>query len=65
MAITIDMGDPNNVHPADKLDVGHRLALLARRDVYGEKIVASGPLYCDFQIEGTASACASTRREAA
>ena len=52
MAITIDVGDPNNVHPADKLDVGHRLALLARRDVYSEKIVASGPLYRDFRIEG-------------
>lgn len=45
MAITIDIGDPNNVHPTDKVDVGKRLALLARRDVYGEKIVASGPLY--------------------
>jgi sialate O-acetylesterase len=52
MAITIDIGDPNNVHPADKLDVGKRLALLARRDVYGEKIVASGPLYRRFKIEG-------------
>jgi sialate O-acetylesterase len=48
MAITIDVGDPKNVHPADKFNVGHRLALVARKQVYGEKIVASGPLYRDF-----------------
>lgn len=52
MAVTIDVGDPNNVHPGDKLDVGKRLALLARRDVYGEKIDASGPLYQGFKVEG-------------
>ena len=51
MAITIDVGDPDNVHPTDKIDVGQRLALLARRDVYGEKIVASGPLYKGFATE--------------
>jgi len=52
MAITIDIGDPNNVHPGDKIDVGKRLALLARRDIYGEKIDASGPLYQGFKVEG-------------
>lgn len=52
MAITIDIGAPANVHPADKLDVGKRLALLARRDIYGEKIDASGPLYQGFKVEG-------------
>ena len=51
MAITIDVGDPKNVHPADKFDVGQRLALVARKVAYGEKIVASGPLYQDFKIE--------------
>jgi len=51
MAITLDVGDPNNVHPADKLDVGQRLALLARRDVYGEKIVACGPLFDSHAVE--------------
>jgi sialate O-acetylesterase len=52
MAVTIDLGDPNDVHPADKLDVGQRLALLARRNVYNENIVASGPLYSGCEIEG-------------
>ena len=41
----------HDVHPTDKLDVGHRLALLARRDVYGEAF-ASGPLFKGFSIEG-------------
>ena len=51
MAITIDVGDPNNVHPADKLDVGLRLALLAKKMVYGENVVASGPLFQNFKTE--------------
>ena len=52
MAVTIDVGDPNNVHPADKRDVGYRLALLARRQVYGENLVACGPLYRDCAVTG-------------
>ena len=52
MAVTIDIGDPGTVHPGDKLDVGLRLALAARKVAYGENIVASGPLYRDFAIEG-------------
>ena len=52
MAITIDIGDPNNVHPGDKIDVGQRLALLAKKMVYGENVVASGPLFQSFNIEG-------------
>ncbi len=51
MAITIDVGDPNNVHPADKLDVGLRLALLAKKMVYSENVVASGPLFQNFKTE--------------
>ncbi|WP_035346832.1 sialate O-acetylesterase [Edaphobacter aggregans] len=45
MAVTIDVGNQTNVHPADKQTVGARLALLARSDVYGEKVTASGPLF--------------------
>ena len=51
MAITIDVGNPKDVHPADKLDVGQRLALVAKNLVYGEKVVASGPLYRDSKID--------------
>jgi sialate O-acetylesterase len=45
MAVTIDLGDPNNIHPTDKSDVGDRLALVARHVVYGENGVYTGPLY--------------------
>lgn len=45
MAVTIDIGNPDDVHPTDKIDVGHRLALAARALSYGETIEYSGPLF--------------------
>jgi sialate O-acetylesterase len=45
MAVTIDIGNEHNVHPADKQTVGQRLSLLARNISYGETLVASGPLF--------------------
>jgi sialate O-acetylesterase len=45
MAVTIDIGNEHSVHPGDKQDVGARLSLLARKIVYKENIVASGPLF--------------------
>jgi sialate O-acetylesterase len=45
MAVTIDIGNPTGIHPADKEDVGHRLALWARAISYGEHVEDSGPLF--------------------
>ena len=45
MVVSADVGDPNNVHPANKQAVGERLALAARAVAYGEPIEFSGPLY--------------------
>lgn len=45
MAVTIDIGNPEDVHPTDKQDVGARLAVAARAVAYGEKVEYSGPLY--------------------
>ncbi|MEP6899300.1 MAG: sialate O-acetylesterase, partial [Rhodanobacter sp.] len=44
-AVTIDVGNPDNIHPTDKQTVGHRLALAARHVIYGESLVYSGPVY--------------------
>ena len=52
MVVTIDIGDPKNIHPADKQDVGHRLALAANAMTYGGHIESSGPLYRSMSREG-------------
>jgi sialate O-acetylesterase len=51
MAVTIDIGDPDNIHPADKQDVGVRLALAARALAYGENIEYSGPLFRETSLD--------------
>ena len=45
MAVTLDVGDPDNVHPADKQSVAARLAQAGRALAYGEKLEYSGPLF--------------------
>ncbi len=51
MAVIIDIGEANDIHPKNKQDVGLRLSLAARALVYGEDIVYSGPLY-DYMLIG-------------
>jgi len=52
MVVTTDIGDPDNVHPADKQTVGARLALAARALAYGEKVEYSGPLFRQATPDG-------------
>jgi sialate O-acetylesterase len=52
MAVTVDIGDPDNVHPADKQTVGARLALAARALAYGENVEYSGPLFRQAAPDG-------------
>ncbi|MDE0167876.1 MAG: sialate O-acetylesterase [Bryobacterales bacterium] len=53
MAVTIDIGDSEDIHPANKQDVGHRLALAARSVAYGREVVHSGPSYRQLTREGS------------
>ena len=53
MAVTIDVGEWNDVHPLDKKDVGDRLALAAEQLAYGDSlVVASGPIYQSARVDG-------------
>jgi sialate O-acetylesterase len=53
MAVTMDIGNPQNVHPKNKLDVGKRLALWALAKDYRKKgTVYSGPLYKSMRKQG-------------
>ena len=55
MAVTMDIGDPNDIHPRNKQEVGRRLALLALSRTYGvEGLVDSGPAYAGSVVEGDA-----------
>lgn len=51
MAVSIDIGDPIDIHPRNKQDVGTRLALAAERIAYGKKIAFSGPVYVGMDKE--------------
>ena len=60
MAVTIDIGNPTDIHPRNKLDVGLRLAAIALKDVYGKNVVDRGPtfkqrngMYLEFDNTGS------------
>jgi sialate O-acetylesterase len=52
LAVSIDVGDPKNLHPPRKAEIGERLALWALGTTYGQKIIYSGPLYDSMRVEG-------------
>jgi len=52
MAVTIDIGNANNIHPNNKWDVGKRLALAALHSTYDRDVVYSGPIYKSMKKDG-------------
>jgi sialate O-acetylesterase len=54
MAVTIDIGAADDIHPRNKQDVGERLARAALHGTYGHNVVPSGPLYHRMDREGSA-----------
>ena len=53
LAVAIDIGEPYELHPANKQELGRRLARAARHVVYGEAIAPSGPWPASAQREGS------------
>ena len=54
MAVAVDIGEANDIHPKNKQDVGRRLARHALAKVYGRPMVCNGPLYRSHRIVGDA-----------
>jgi sialate O-acetylesterase len=52
MAVTTDIGDPQDVHPLNKQDVGRRLAAMALHDIFKRKIVSRSPSFKSMKVEG-------------
>ncbi|MCX6877371.1 MAG: hypothetical protein NTW21_26715 [Verrucomicrobia bacterium] len=58
MASAIDIGNPYDYHPTDKLDVGERLALWALKNDYGRTtLVTSGPILNGISVAGNKAIC--------
>jgi sialate O-acetylesterase len=54
MAVTLDVGEADNVHPPDKQTVGDRLARIAQGSVYDEKVAYASPEFREATVEGDA-----------
>ena len=54
MAVAIDIGEPKDIHPRNKKDVGLRLAWAALAQTYGQQVAHRGPQFKSLQVEGGA-----------
>jgi sialate O-acetylesterase len=52
MAVTIDLGEANNIHPTDKYTVAKRLLPYIKALVYGEQITHKSPIYKSHEVQG-------------
>lgn len=53
MAVNIDLGDANDIHPKTKRELGRRLSAIALNKTYGKKLPCSAPVYDGYQVEGS------------
>jgi sialate O-acetylesterase len=54
MAVTLDIGQAEDIHPTNKFDVGERLAALAAHHLYGKsEVVPSGPMFKSMKVNGS------------
>ncbi|WEK53677.1 MAG: sialate O-acetylesterase [Candidatus Cohnella colombiensis] len=51
LAVTIDCGERDDIHPRNKKPVGQRLALVALHNVYGHNVISSGPIVQDVRVK--------------
>jgi sialate O-acetylesterase len=54
LTVTLDLGDPADLHPTNKREVGRRLSIAARHLIYGERIPPSGPVVDAVRRHGSA-----------
>ena len=52
MAVAIDIGAADSIHPKNKQEVGRRLALIARKRLRGREVVDSGPMFDSMRVDG-------------
>lgn len=52
MAVAIDIGEADNIHPKNKSEVGKRLGLAALKVAYNKDVISSGPIYKSMEILG-------------
>lgn len=51
-AVITDLGDPNDIHPKNKQEVGRRLALIAQARIFDQAVEYSGPVFKAATVEG-------------
>ncbi|MDO4628718.1 MAG: sialate O-acetylesterase [Planctomycetia bacterium] len=51
-AVTIDIGEANDIHPINKFTVGNRLAVCALANDYGKDVIYASPLFKSMKVEG-------------
>jgi len=54
MAVTIDIGEANDIHPKNKQEAGRRIALLALAKTYRQTVISHGPEFSKFETDDAA-----------